>query len=168
MTRAHDIGIGRPGNRIAFLAAVLLTAVTGAASFALAAPERASAGSELCPRAHFCIWEDAGYKGGMYNSGGSDRNLANNTFFNTDRIVANEGTALYNNGRKGRRDDVVVYMDVDDDIHPPRYTASFCVPRRKKIEHLVGFGTAEGFPWNDAIAGYRWVTDRECRAAGTR
>jgi Peptidase inhibitor family I36 len=167
MTRVHDIVARRSRHRITFLAAVLLAVVTGAASFALAAPERARAGSDLCPREHFCIWEHAGFKGGMYNSGASDRNLVNDDFVNTDRPVANEGSALYNNGRKGRRDDVVVYMGVDDDVHPRGYAASFCVPRRKQID-FVGIDTPEGFPWNDAIVGYRWVTDRECRAAGTR
>jgi hypothetical protein len=81
--------------------------------------------------------------------------------------VANEATALYNRGRKGELDDVVVYMSMDDDVdltHPP----SFCVPPGKRIDHLVGFGTAEGYSWNDSIAGYRWATDAECRRAGPR
>ena len=171
MTRDRDIAYGRPRNRTAFIAALLLTAVAAAASLALAAPERASAGSDLCRPGQFCIWEHAGFKGGMYNSSGSDRDLSDDFFQDTDRTVANEGTAIYNNGkpdkRPGGRDDVVVYMSVDDDVDR-KFAPSFCVPRGKKFVHLVGFGTAEGLPWNDAIAGYRWVTDRECRNAGTQ
>ena len=76
--------------------------------------------------------------------------------------MANEGTAIFNNGTTGGRDDVVVYMSVDDDVDP-KFAPSFCV-RRKKIGHLEGWNAA-GPSLERYIAGYRWVTDRECRAA---
>jgi Peptidase inhibitor family I36 len=140
------------------MAALLLAAVAAAASFALAAPERAKADFDICPEGHFCIWEHAYFKGGMYNSSGSDMDLNNDNFFKTRRRVASRGSAIYNNGQEGPRDDVVIYRNLDDDIDVK--DPSFCLREGFRLRSLGGR------PWNDNIAGYRWATDRECRAAG--
>jgi hypothetical protein len=94
----------------------------------------------------------------MYNSAGSDMNLSNDSFFKTRRRVATRGSAIYNNGKEGRRDDVVIYRSVDDDVD--RKYSSFCLREGTRLASLAGR------PWNDNIVGYRWATDGECGAAG--
>jgi Peptidase inhibitor family I36 len=138
---------------ISFIAALLLAAIIAAVSFALAVPERASAGPELCPRGHFCIWEHAGYHGGMFNRSSSQPSLYDDFFLDTRLRVANEGTAVYNNGYGGRgvRDDVLVYLATTGG-------PSLCIPRGKRIPDLTRYRRADGQgEWNDNIVRYRWV-----------
>jgi Peptidase inhibitor family I36 len=166
MTRGHDIAPGRPRIGIAFLAAVLLTAVTGAAAFALAAPERASAAPAVsCPEGQVCIWKHAFYKGARYTSGGHEMNLADNVFHNSRSFVASHGSAIYNNGDPGGRDGVLFYMRADDDV-ALKSVPKFCLRVGTAVRNLATWNARNGRSWNDNIGGYRWVTDATCVKVG--
>ena len=150
--------------RSTHLVVALLATVLAAASFSLAAPDRASAGPGLCKTGEFCIWEHAGYKGGMFDSFRSDPSLYEDFFFKTKRPVANQGSAIYNNGARDVRDDVIVY----DLTHIEGET--LCIHRGHKIPDLSDprYATRDGGDWNDNIVRYRWVTDRECARASSQ
>ena len=168
MASTHDIDCRRLRNRFALIAAVLLTTMAAAGSFALAVPERASAANPPCPEGRVCIWKNAGFKGPRYTSSRTDMNLADNIFPNTRSVVGVHGSAIYNNGNPGGRDGVLFYMrfdDSDDDIDG-KYAPTFCLREGTLISNLASWTAGAGFPWNDNLAGYRWVTDRVCQDVG--
>ena len=112
------------------------------------------------------MWEHARNTGGKYNSGGSDMDLSDTFFRNTRRTVGNRVSAIFNNGTPGGRDGVLFYMRVDDDVDP-KFAPRFCLRAKTAIGSLKSWNAGVGLPWNDNIAGYRWVTDRECKRIGT-
>ena len=133
------------------LCALLLAAAAVAATFALAVPDRASAGTGACASGDFCLWQHINYDGGRYNWSGSDSTLYNDKFVGTNVTVANNGSSLRNNGQPATYDDVRVYYFLNQS------TPSLCVPRGARIPNLVGQHTPSGSSWNDNIVRYRWV-----------
>ena len=105
------------------LCALLLAAAAVAATFALAVPDRASAGTGACASGDFCLWQHINYDGGRYNWSGSDSTLYNDKFVGTNVTVANNGSSLRNNGQPATYDDVRVYYFLNQS------TPSLCVPR---------------------------------------
>lgn len=135
---------------IALAAAALLAAATWLAI----APAPASAARHPCPTSQFCLYFNEDANGGYYHFAGSDPNLDNDHYVggDTGEIVGDTSRYAFNAGDAGPKDDVVVYG------LPGYRGARDCI-------RLGDWGTLPRNWWNN-IESYRWVTNRECAAAG--
>ena len=138
-------------RRIAVATAV---ALIGAAALLSLAASPASARIVPCAATEFCLYVNADANGGIYHFANSDSNLNNDRYdvANTNITVGNTARNAANNGVPGPKDDVIIYA------RPGWQGASDCIKRGE-------FGALPRNWWNN-IESYRWVTDRECAAAG--
>jgi Peptidase inhibitor family I36 len=129
-------------------------ALIGGAALLSHSATPASADIPTCHQAEFCLYVNADANGGIYRNDGSDRNLNNDRYevHNLDITVGNTARNAYNNGKPAFRDDVVIYAKRG------WHGASDCIKRGE-------FGALPRNWWNN-IESYRWVTNRECKAAG--
>jgi hypothetical protein len=135
------------------LTAAAAALIGGTASLAVA-PEPASAARHPCGEGEFCLYFNEDANGGYYHSAGSDANLDNNRYVggDTGEIVGDTSRYAFNAGIPGAKDDVVIYG------LPGYKGANACIP----------VGTWGPLPrnWWNNIESYRWVTTRQCNAAG--
>jgi hypothetical protein len=141
------------GPRRTVVAAGIAALLASAALLAVTPPP-ASAERHPCGKGEFCLYFNEDANGGYYHSTGSDPNLDNDHYKggDTGEIVGDTARYAFNAGRRGPKDDVVVYG-------LPRYKgANACI-------RLGEWGTLPRNWWNN-IESYRWVTNRQCEAAG--
>ena len=134
--------------------AVAAAALLGAAALLLVSPTPASAARHPCPPSEFCLYFNEDANGGYYHYAGSDPNLDNDHYEggDTGEIVGDTSRYAFNAGDEGPKDDVIIYG-------LPRYRgANACI-------NPGVWGTLPRRWWNN-IESYRWVTNRECEAAG--
>ena len=141
------------GSRRIVIAAVA-AALLGATALLTLSAAPASAAFHACPMGQFCLYFNEDANGGYYHFTGSDPNLDNDHYAggDTGETVGDTARYAFNAGVPGPKDDVVVYG-------LPRYKgADACI-------RLDTWGTLPRNWWNN-IESYRWVTNRECEAAG--
>jgi hypothetical protein len=136
------------------LAALVAVALIGGAALLTLSVAPASAEIPTCEQAQFCLYVNADANGGIYRNDGSDVNLNNDRYevHNLDIKVGNTARNAYNNGKPAFRDDVIIYAGTN------YRGANDCIKRGE-------FGALPRNWWNN-IESYRWVTDKECAAAG--
>ena len=98
------------GTRRLVIAAIS-AALLAAGALAVVAPAPASAAIRQCPAGEFCLYFNADANGGFYHFVGSDRDLHNDRYEGGDtaETVANTARNVWNSGRPGPKDDVIVY-----------------------------------------------------------
>jgi hypothetical protein len=136
-----------------FVLAALVSTLIGAATLLALSPPDASA-RDLCARGEFCLLYNGKLANGLYRFSGSDSNLNNDRFVHnhTNMIVGFNTTAVWNRGRPGPLDDVIIY-------DRPGWRTPFGCIRRDQNGQLP----LEAF---HRVSSYRWVSDSACRAAG--
>ena len=141
------------GSRRTVIAAVA-AALLGATALLSLSPTPASAARHPCGKGEFCLYFNEDANGGYYHFEGSDPNLDNDHYEggDTGEIVGDTSRYAFNAGSRGPKDDVVVYG----------------LPRYKGADACIRLGTWGTLPrnWWNNIESYRWVTNRECEAAG--
>jgi hypothetical protein len=139
-----------PGRRIAL--AALVSALLGAAAFIATSPGTASAATGSCDPGDFCMYYLFNQSGGLYEFSGSDSNLANDHFenTNTDQVVNNNTFSVWNRGVNDPNGlvDVVVFDGFNST------GAGLCVRQGHKVNLPGG--------WLDRISSYKWVTHATC------
>jgi hypothetical protein len=144
--------VSRDSRRIAAVAAAAALLAVTAMLTVLSSPAQAQ--RHPCGRGEFCLYFNEDANGGFYHFTGSDPNLDNDHYEggDTGEIVGDTSRYAFNAGVPGSKDDVVVYG-------LPHYRgANACI-------RLGTWGTLPRNWWNN-IESYRWVTNRECEAAG--
>ena len=140
-----------PRRTVVIAAVAALLAATALLSVLTAS---ASATAHPCGRGEFCLYFNEDANGGYYHFTGSDSNLDNDHYVggDTGEIVGDTSRYAFNAGVPGPKDDVVIYG----------------LPRYKGANACIRLGTWGTLPrnWWNNIESYRWVTNRECEAAG--
>ena len=135
---------------------VISAALLSAAALVALGPAPASAAIRKCPDNEFCLYFNADANGGFYHFVGSDRDLHNDHYEagDTAETVANTARNVWNNGRPGPKDDVIVYG-------LPGWNP-------KGGDACIRLDTGGPLPrsWWNSIESYRWATNAECEAAG--
>jgi hypothetical protein len=130
-------------RRAAGVAAALLgVAVTG-----LIAPGTSQAG--VCAVGDFCMWRDFSERGGLYQHHGSDANLRNDFFENTDTnmIVADNTISFRNRGISGTPH-VRVWIGING-------SGSFtCAPQGSRGHFR--FDPNTGINWANNVESFAW------------
>ena len=143
-------------RRIVLAAAI--AALLGCAALLSVSPAPAPAAFHECPSGEFCLYFNEDGNGGFYHFAGSDPNLNNDRYVGGDTGETVGDTARYaeNNGVPATRKDVIVYG-------LQGYRGA-----RDCIQGGLRQGDAGRLPrnWWNNIESYRWVTNRECEAAG--
>jgi peptidase inhibitor family I36 len=139
-----------PKRRVA--AAVLVCALLGLASALATSPGTASAATGTCDPGEFCMYYLTNFRGGLYEFSGSDSNLNNDHFENsqTNQIVGNNTESVWNRGVSDPSglNHVLVYSG-------PSFTGSaMCVTRGRKANLPAN--------WQNNIESYRWVNADTC------
>jgi hypothetical protein len=97
-------------RRIALLA-LAAVALAAAASALAGARAALAAAPATCPRGDFCIWDNSGYRGGVFREAGPSASLFQERFLGGSRaVVANNNRSWFNNGYRGAYEDVLIYM----------------------------------------------------------
>jgi Peptidase inhibitor family I36 len=132
----------------------ILAALVGATAVLAVSASMASAAYGRCDPGEFCLYSDTAQVEGIYHYAGSDGNLNNDRFERGDRnqIVGNNTYSAFNFGLPDARSSVAIYTETG-------YRGwDACIPRAENGQLPRN--------WWRTIASYRWVTWRECVAAG--
>jgi hypothetical protein len=139
------------------LRTVIVTAVAGLlAGLALlsVSPSRSEAAVYPCVPNEFCLYFNEDGNGGRYSYEFSDANLNNDKYEggDTGETVGNTARYVWNNGKRGPKDDVVIFSQ------PGYKGADACI--RLQIEGVLPRN------WWNNIESFRWATNAECEKAG--
>lgn len=128
-------------------AAAVAAAVLGVAGGALVAPAPSQAG--VCSVGDFCMWRDFSERGGLYQHHGSDANLRNDFFENTDTnlIVANNTISFRNRGVSGTPH-VRVFTGINGS------GAFTCAPQGSRGH--FSFDPSTGINWGSNVESFAW------------
>lgn len=142
----HDTFALTQRSRLRRAAAVAVT-MLGLAVGALVVPTPSHAG--VCAVGDFCMWRDFSERGGLYQHHGSDANLRNDFFENTDTnmIVANNTISFRNRGVSGPPH-VRVFTGINGS------GAFTCAPQGSRGHFR--FDPATGINWGSNVESFAW------------
>jgi hypothetical protein len=131
-----------------------LAALVGATAVLAVSAPTASATYGRCDPGDFCLYSDTAQVEGIYQNPGSDPNLNNDHYERKDRnqIVGNTTYSAFNFGLPDKRSSVAIYTEEG------YRGADACIPRAENGQLPRN--------WWRSIESYRWVTWRQCVAAG--